>query len=115
MTDVRKRAFCTASKQKIQGSGDNDFSGKASGCASRLNTRFRVVPVLFVLLTVSEMVNQRMRVVCKKNGDQDISCIEVVETREQIKIQRRNKVYVMDLVIDGGKKSAGFRRQGANL
>ena len=40
--------------------------------------------------------------------------IEVVETGAQIKMQRQNKVYVMDLTLDDGKKSAGFSSAGTN-
>ena len=83
------------------------MSGKASGCARGLKTRCCVAEVHRVL-GVSEMVEQGMRVVFEKSGDQDVSRIEAVDTGGQIEMQRRSQVYVMDLILDGGKKSAGF-------
>ena len=100
MTAVRRNL-------QIQDSGFKVISGCAGGCASRL-------PVHRVLMSVSEVV-KGMQVVFETNGDQDNSFIGVVETGEQIKMQRRNKVNVMDLMLDGSKKSAGFRGRGPNL
>ena len=87
---------------------DNGFkvSGKASGCAIRSSSRFRVAAVHRVLMSVSEMVDQGTGVALEKIGDQHISRIDVVEEGEQIKMQRRSTVCV-DLTVNGGKKSAG--------
>ena len=65
--------FYTARKHKMQDSGFEFNSGKASGCTSRLNTRFRVAPG--VLMSVSEVVDQGMRVVFDNVGNQDVECI----------------------------------------
>ena len=40
---------------------DSVISGRASGCASRRNTRFLLAPVHRVLMNVSEMVGQALR------------------------------------------------------
>ena len=77
-------------------------SGKASGCAIRSSSRFRVAAVHRVLMSVSEMVDQGTGVALEKIGDQHISRIDVVEEGEQIKMQERNTVCVMDLTVDGG-------------
>ena len=66
-------------------------------------------------MSVSGMVSQSMLVVFEKNGDPDISRVGVVETCEQVKMQRNNKVYLMDLILDGGKTSAGLSSEGTKL
>ena len=66
-------------------------------------------------MSVSGMVSQSMLVVFEKNGDPDIRRVGVVETCEQVKMQRNSKVYLMDLILDGGKTSAGFRSEGTKL
>ena len=109
----RKNTFHMASKQRILYSGCKGVSGKASGCSWRLGTRFRWAPVHRVLMRVSETDGRpgHARCVCETGG-QATTRIEVVGTGEQIKDTEATHIFVMDLALDGGKKSACFRRLG---
>ena len=99
-TDGRK--YTSLYSLDFQDSGFKVVSGKASGCAIRSSSRFRVAAVHRVLMSVSDMVDQGTGVALEKIGDQHISRIDVVEEGEQIKMRKRNTVYVMDLTVDGG-------------
>ena len=97
------------------------FSRAASvGSSREIKVTFRVAPVRRMLLAMSEMVDQGMRVVFGAEGGEGKSQIEVKSTGEKIPLVRRRRVYVMDMGIRGSgiakvASSRGFPRQGARL
>ena len=60
------------------------------------------------------MIDQIIHIVFKKNGLQHVSRIELMDTDGEIKMQRRHKDYLTNLILDDEYKSMCFRQRRSN-
>ena len=112
--------YDTASGGALADGGFKIVTGRVGESKRDIHIKFRVAPVHRMLLAISEMVDQGLRVVFEATGGKDTSYLEVKATGERIPLVRRRRVYVIDLGVragvgEGAASSRDFPWQGARL
>ena len=93
--DGRGGTYYTATKEPISNEGLQIVEGRAHGDGSTLVGRFRVAPVSRTLMSLSQMVEQGIRVVFDSTAGKDSSHMVIKKCGVKIPLAKKNKVYVL--------------------
>ena len=110
--DGRGGTYYTATKEPISDEGLQIVEGRAHGDGTTLVGRFRVAPVSRTLMSLSQMVEQGIRVVFDSTAGKDSSHMVIKKCGVKIPLVKRNKVYVLPWHVKG---TSDFSRRGQNL
>ena len=107
--DGRGGTYYTATKEPISDEGLQIVEGRAHGKGPTLVGRFRVAPVSRTLMSLSQMVEQGIKVVFDSTAGKDSSHM-VIKCGVKIPLVKNNKVYVQPWHAKG---TSDFSRRGS--
>ena len=110
--DGRGGTYYTATKEPISDEGLQVVEGRAHGDGPTLVGRFRVAPVSRTLMSLSQMVEQGIKVVFDSTAGKDSSHMVIKKCGVKIPLVKKNKVYVLPWHVIG---TSDFSRRGQDL
>ena len=110
--DGRGGTYYTATKEPISDEGLQIVEGRAHGDGPTLVGRFRVASVSRTLMSLSQMVEQGIKVVFDSTAGKDSSHLVIKKCGVKIPLVKKNKVYVLPWHV---KDTSDFSRRGQNL
>ena len=110
--DGRGDTYYTATKEPISDEGLQIVEGRAHGDGPTLVGRFRVASVSRTLMSLSQMVEQGIKVVFDSTAGKDSSHIVIKKCGVKIPLVKKNKVYVLPWHVKG---TSDFSRRGQDL
>ena len=110
--DGRGSTYYTATKEPISDEGLQVVEGRAHGDGPTLVGRFRVAPVSRTLMSLSQMVEQGIKVVFDSTAGKDSSHMVIKKCGVKIPLVKKNKVYVLPWHVIG---TSDFSRRGQDL
>ena len=110
--DGRGDTYYTATKEPISDEGLQIVEGRAHGDGPTLVGRFRVASVSRTLMSLSQMVEQGIKVVFVSTAGKDSSHMVIKKCGVKIPLVKKNKVYVLPWHV---KDTSDFSRRGQDL
>ena len=110
--DGRGDTYYTATKEPISDEGLQIVEGRAHGDGPTLVGRFRVASVSRTLMSLSQMVEQGIKVVFDNTAGKDSSHMVIKKCGVKIPLVKKNKVYVLPWHVKG---TSDFSRRGQDL
>ena len=110
--DGRGGTYYTATKEPISDEGLQIVEGLAHGNGPTLVGRFRVASVSRTLMSLSQMVEQGIKVVFDSTAGKDSSHMVIKKCGMKIPLVKKNKVYVLPWHVKG---TSDFSRRGQDL
>ena len=107
--DGRGGTYYTATKEPISDEGLQIVEGRAHGNGTTLVRRFRVAPVCRTLMSLSQMVEQGIKVVFDSTAGKDSSHMVIKKCGVKIPLVKKNKVYVFAVACE---RHVGFQPAG---
>ena len=108
----RGGTYYTATKEPISDEGLQVVEGRVHGDGPTLVGRFRVAPVSRTLMSLTQMVEQGIKVVFDSTAGKDSSHMVIKKCGVKIPLVKKNKVYVLPWHAIG---TSDFSRRGQDL